>query len=124
MNSYNGDDAKRAASFYANDAFVFVPGQPSVRGRDAIAANIARYMQDPHFALGYTNELTTVSASGDLAVHPRQAQRDLYRPADEDRAHDQQQLSSRHAAAKLRMASGRGYFLLGKGYVRFPPELH
>lgn len=67
MNSYNGDDAKRAASFYANDAFVFVPGQPSVRGRDAIAANIARYMQDPHFALGYTNELTTVSASGDLA---------------------------------------------------------
>lgn len=67
FSAYNGDDPARAATFYANDAFVFVPDQPHTKGREAIAANIARYMQDPHFALGYVNELTHVSASGDLA---------------------------------------------------------
>lgn len=67
MASYNRGDAAQAARHYAGDAFVFIPGQPVTRGRDAIAANIARFMQDPNFRLGYENETIEVSAGNDLA---------------------------------------------------------
>lgn len=67
MNSYNGDDPELAASFYAADPLVHVPDQPHTGGRTRFAENIVRYMQDPHFSLGYLNALTSVSASGDLA---------------------------------------------------------
>jgi uncharacterized protein (TIGR02246 family) len=67
MNSYNSGDAARAASHYADDALVFVPEQPPAKGRDAIAKNIARFMQDPRFRLDYVNDLIVIAASGDLA---------------------------------------------------------
>jgi uncharacterized protein (TIGR02246 family) len=67
MRAYNGHDPARAARFYADDAFVHVPGQRHARGRAALTENIARFMQDPNFALSYENEATQVSASGDLA---------------------------------------------------------
>jgi ketosteroid isomerase-like protein len=65
--SYNGGDAARAARHYAADAYVFIPNQPPAQGRDAVAANIARYMEDPNFRLDYVNQSTEVSASSDLA---------------------------------------------------------
>lgn len=67
MGSYNRGDAARAASHYAADAVMFTPNKPPTNGRDAIAAHIARYMQDPNFRLGYVNKATKVSASSDLA---------------------------------------------------------
>ena len=67
MNSYNGGNATLAARHYAMDAFVFIPGQPATHGRSAITANIARFMQDPNFKLGYKNERASVAASNDLA---------------------------------------------------------
>ena len=67
FSAYNQTDAARAAHHYAKDAWVFIPGQPSVRGREAIGANIARFMKDPNFKLGYTNGVVSVSASNDLA---------------------------------------------------------
>jgi len=67
FSAYNADDAARAARNYAKDAFVFIPGQPETHGREAIAANIARFMADPNFKLGYTNQQTRVAASHDLA---------------------------------------------------------
>jgi ketosteroid isomerase-like protein len=67
MNSYNGGDPALAARHYATDAFVFIPGQPVTHGRDAIMANIARFMQDENFKLGYENERVSVAASNDLA---------------------------------------------------------
>ena len=67
MGAYNRGDAARAASHYATDAFVFIPNQPPTTGRAAIAANIARFMQDPNFRLGYVNQSTEVSSSSDLA---------------------------------------------------------
>ncbi|MDP4575705.1 DUF4440 domain-containing protein [Qipengyuania sp. G39] len=65
--SYNGGNAVLAADYYAVDAYVFIPGQPPTLGRDAIAANISRYMEDRNFRLDYVNEFTKVSASSDLA---------------------------------------------------------
>jgi uncharacterized protein (TIGR02246 family) len=67
MGSYNSGDAAKAASHYATDAFVFVPGQTPAKGRVAIATNIARYMEDPNFRLSYANRSIDVSASSDLA---------------------------------------------------------
>lgn len=67
MASYNRGDAARAASHYAPDAFVFIPNQPPTRGRDAIALNIARFMRDPNFRLGYVNQSTDVSDASDMA---------------------------------------------------------
>jgi ketosteroid isomerase-like protein len=67
MNSYNGGDAAVPARHYATDAFVYVPGEPVARGRAAITANIARFMRDSNFRLGYENEIVTVAASNDLA---------------------------------------------------------
>ena len=67
MNSYNGGDAEQAARHYAVDAFVFIPGQPATHGREAITQNIARFMQDANFKLGYKNETTSVAASNDAA---------------------------------------------------------
>lgn len=67
MNSYNRGDAAAAARHYAVDAIVFIPGQPTTRGREAIAANIARFMRDANFKLGYKNEKLSVAASNDVA---------------------------------------------------------
>lgn len=68
MNAYNSGDPALAASRYAIDAYVFIPGQPAKHGRAAIMANIARFMQDPNFKLEYRNERVTVAASDDLAT--------------------------------------------------------
>ncbi len=65
--SYNGGDAARAASHYAADAVSFIPNKPPINGREAIAADIALYTQDPNFRLGYVNKAIKVSASSDLA---------------------------------------------------------
>lgn len=67
MTSYNGGDAALAARHCATDAFVFIPGQPATRGREAIMASIARFMQDANFKLGYKNERVSVAASNDFA---------------------------------------------------------
>ena len=67
MSSYNRGDAAAAANHYAIDALVYIPGQPTKVGRNAIAANIARFMQDANFKLGYKNDLVSVAASNDLA---------------------------------------------------------
>ena len=67
MSSYNRGNAAKAARHYAVNATVFIPGQPTTRGRDAIAANIARFMQDPSFKLDYENERLSVAASNDVA---------------------------------------------------------
>ena len=65
--AYNQGDAVVAAGHYASDAWVFIPGQPVARGREAITANIARFMKDPNFKLGYTNETLSVAANNDMA---------------------------------------------------------
>ncbi len=67
MNSYNRGNAEQAARHYASNASVFIPGQPPTRGREAISANITRFMQDPNFKLGYKNEALDVAASNDVA---------------------------------------------------------
>ena len=67
FSAYNHRDADLAAGHYASDAWVFIPGQQVARGREAIAANIARFMKDPNFKLGYTNEKLCVAANNDMA---------------------------------------------------------
>jgi ketosteroid isomerase-like protein len=67
FSAYNQGDATLAAGHYASDAWVFIPDQPVARGREAIAANIARFMKDPNFKLGYTNETLSVAANNDKA---------------------------------------------------------
>ncbi len=67
MNAYNRGNAAKAARHYATEAVVFIPGQPATRGRDAITRNIARFMEDANFKLGYTNEALWVAGSDDMA---------------------------------------------------------
>lgn len=67
FSAYNQGNAARAARHYASDAWQFIPGQSPSSGREAIAENITRFMQDPNFKLGYTNEVLSVAASNDVA---------------------------------------------------------
>ncbi|WP_323705502.1 YybH family protein [Thiorhodovibrio frisius] len=39
--AYNAQDAQAVANFYAEDAALFLPGQPVILGRDGIAKNYA-----------------------------------------------------------------------------------
>ena len=67
FDAYNRGDHDAAAAHYAEDAFVYIPGQPPTHGRAAIAANIKRFMADPNFKLGYEKGAIHVSAAGDFA---------------------------------------------------------
>jgi len=59
-------DSEKAMSFYADDAFIFAPGQPVLTGRDAIRASFKPASEDPNFTL--TPQATRVEAdkSGEL----------------------------------------------------------
>lgn len=60
-------DAKKFASFYAEDASLMLAGAPDMRGLDAVREGITGMMQDPNFNLSFVADEVVVSKSGDLA---------------------------------------------------------
>ena len=59
-------DVDRVASFYAEDAIAYPPGEPAAVGRAAAKKVWATYFADPTFALSWKTLHAEVSKSGDL----------------------------------------------------------
>ncbi|HUO34304.1 MAG TPA: SgcJ/EcaC family oxidoreductase [Candidatus Acidoferrum sp.] len=60
-------DAAQAASYYAENASLFVPESALVTGKDAIQKTWTDLVKTPGFSLTFTPSSVTVSKSGDLA---------------------------------------------------------
>jgi uncharacterized protein (TIGR02246 family) len=56
-------DAAKFATFYADDATVMFPSEPSFHGMDSIKQVVAPMMQDPNFALSFKAEKIEVAGS-------------------------------------------------------------
>ena len=61
------DDVEKKLSYWASDAVVLPPGQPEVRGHDAIREMLRANEQIPGFEVSWEPKEACVSASGDLA---------------------------------------------------------
>jgi uncharacterized protein (TIGR02246 family) len=61
-------DAKAFVSNYATDAVLMIPGEPAMKGHDAISAAISSMAADPNLKLEFEADRVEVSDSGDLAV--------------------------------------------------------
>ena len=59
-------DADKFVAFFAADATVYPPGEPAVRGADAIRKTYTEMSQSPGFALSWTASSASVASSGDL----------------------------------------------------------
>jgi ketosteroid isomerase-like protein len=59
-------DVDRVASFYAEDAIAYPPGEPMVIGRAAAKKVWASYLADPTFSISWKTLHAGVSKSGDL----------------------------------------------------------
>ncbi len=59
-------DADRVASFYAEDAIAYPPGEPMAIGRAAAKQVWASYFADQSFSISWKTLHAGVSASGDL----------------------------------------------------------
>lgn len=60
-------DLDRYVSFYADDAVLFWPGTPMVRGRAAIREFMQAFLAMPAFSLSFETAEVHVSRAGDLA---------------------------------------------------------
>jgi len=65
--AFKAKDAARAASYYAEDAVVMIPGRAVATGRAAVEKAIGEDLGDPNFTFDFTNAKTDVAASGDMA---------------------------------------------------------
>lgn len=61
------DDIEKKLSYWASDAIVLPPGQPTVRGHDAIREMLMANEQIPGFEVSWEPKEAYVSKSGDLA---------------------------------------------------------
>jgi uncharacterized protein (TIGR02246 family) len=62
-----GRDVDRVVSFWADDAIVFPPGSPPIKGKPAIREFVAKSFQTPGFSISWKTTNVAVSRSGDLA---------------------------------------------------------
>lgn len=60
-------DLDRYVSFYADEAVLFWPGAPMVRGRAAIREFMKGFLSMPGFSLSFETAKVEVSRAGDLA---------------------------------------------------------
>jgi uncharacterized protein (TIGR02246 family) len=60
-------DVDRYVSFYADDAVLFWPGAPMVRGQTAIREFMQAFLSMPAFSLSFETAEVDVSRAGDLA---------------------------------------------------------
>ncbi len=66
-NAAASKDVERTVSFWAEDAVVFPPDQPAIRGKDSIRAYVLASFKMPGFAVRWQTTELTVSPGGDLA---------------------------------------------------------
>jgi ketosteroid isomerase-like protein len=59
-------DVEKVASFYADDAIAYPPGEPAARGKDAAKKVWAAYLADPSFAISWKSDDARVSDSGEI----------------------------------------------------------
>ena len=59
-------DADKLASFYADDAMLYVPGTPPIKGKAAIRMALGDMLKDPSMTLSYTTETAEAAKSGDV----------------------------------------------------------
>jgi uncharacterized protein (TIGR02246 family) len=60
-------DADKTASFYADDASLFLSGRPAITGRDNIANAFKPFVADKNLSFTLSPDKVVVSKSGDLA---------------------------------------------------------
>jgi uncharacterized protein (TIGR02246 family) len=61
-------DVERVLSYWTDDAMVFPPGQPVVKGKAALRAFVMESFKIPGFAIRWETKEVTVAKSGDLAT--------------------------------------------------------
>lgn len=62
-----GQDVEKTAAFWADDAVIIPPGQPLIRGKEAIRAFVAGAFQTPGFSIRWKSETPSISPDGKLA---------------------------------------------------------
>lgn len=62
-----GDDADRIASFWTDDAVIYVANRPPVAGKEALRAFVAKNRSIPGFSLSWDVSDVAIAESGDLA---------------------------------------------------------
>jgi uncharacterized protein (TIGR02246 family) len=60
-------DIEKTLAFWADDAVVMAPGQPPIKGKQAIRAMVEGSMKIPGFKISWEPESVFVSEQGDLA---------------------------------------------------------
>ena len=60
-------DFDRVMKFYADDAVVFLPGKPMLKGADAIKAAMRDAFGDPNISVTVKADSVEVASSGDIA---------------------------------------------------------
>lgn len=68
------DSVEKIVSYWADDAVIMSPGQPPLKGKDAIRAMIAETSKIPGFKIAWEPLTVFVSNSGDLAYMLEQNQ--------------------------------------------------
>ena len=61
------DSIEKTLSYWANDAVVMSPGQPPIKGKDAIRAMVIEASKIPGFKISWKPLTVSVSKNGDMA---------------------------------------------------------
>jgi uncharacterized protein (TIGR02246 family) len=64
----NDKDAAAFASNFVADAVMMTPGEPPMKGQDAIQAGMKALLSDPNFKIDFASDRVEVADSGDLAA--------------------------------------------------------
>ena len=67
-------DLEKIVSYWADDAFVMQPGQPPLKGKQAIRQMVEESFKIPGFSISWQPESVEVSDSGDMAYMIENAQ--------------------------------------------------
>lgn len=59
-------DADKLANFYAEEAVLYVPGAPPVKGKAAIRTALGDMLKDPSMTLAYTTETAEAAKGSDI----------------------------------------------------------
>ena len=68
------DSMEKTLSYWADDAIVMSPGQPTIKGKDAIKAMVMGASKIPGFKISWEPLSVSVSANGDMAYMIEQNQ--------------------------------------------------
>ncbi len=63
---FNAKNVNRVLSYYADNAVMISPGEPTARGKQAVQAALTQLLSDPAFLLQFHAEEIKVAKSGDL----------------------------------------------------------